>query len=177
MARPKSNPKTQKTSPMSRSRWPSMPPRKGTELRSGTWSVASPPAASLGCASALEQHSKTTVAIETMSLAGRKKLVVTAVSRPGVASQQYIGFLRGAAVRVLWPVLELSKRYFFSRGSCATRCNMTPEIIQQAGRRHIRNCWNREIGGDRRLTCALPGNALPLQDGSVEVWPRRVHLH
>ena len=36
--------------------------------------------------------------------------------------------------------------------------------LQIARNNHAWTCWN-------------PGNALPLQDRSVEVWPRREHLH
>lgn len=35
---------------------------------------------------------------------------------------------------------------------------------------------SRHWTGRGKLTCWNPGNALPLQDGSVEVWPRREHF-
>src|SRR6266436_3595931 len=43
MASPKSRPKTQNRSPIMRSLWPSIPPRKLTVERSGSLRAASPP--------------------------------------------------------------------------------------------------------------------------------------
>jgi hypothetical protein len=73
---------------------------------------------------------------------------------------------------------ETSAQYCVLTRLFAMSCSLRSMSMQQ-----VRPARSSTLRSDRarlknhRLTCSNPGNALPLQDRSVEVWPRREYLH